>query len=47
MGSFAFLVYQLAPENPAASRSYPFNGLVTEYGGRQLALSEEEYVDAE
>ena len=47
MGAFAYFIFQTAPESPAAPRSYPYNGLEKELGGRNLAIPEEEIVDDE
>jgi hypothetical protein len=47
MGGFAYFIYLFAPENPATSRSYPFNGLEAEMGGRNVAKPEEENVGDE
>lgn len=47
LGTFAYSVYMFAPESPATPRSYPFNGLEKEMGGRNAARPEEENVDDE
>jgi len=47
MGSFAYIVYRTQPESPATPRSYPFNGLEKELGGRNAARPEEENVNDE